>query len=372
MRVIQLLWRIFFPPNSWPWVLLGLMLGGMFLTVMPRMGYGLLAFSLYFVLSPFVSLIHELGHLLMGWLSGLKLVFIQLRMLRLTRTQGGFKWQIHEDQEAWGGLTSMHPVSTRHLRLRFVAFASGGFLAEMALGVLAFWGWRIHGAQLDAEAGMIHFLYGLELAVLVHVGVHNLYALVPRRLNGLANDSMSILAMIVPNRDRQMTLAYMDYMARTYAGIRPREIPMDVFAKVDPSKLSAESLFFYHFLGYAFCIDRGDLAAARLHLGGLWEQFLLVNEEAKGFVRMLNHWHLVAKEDWPVFDEAWTAGWREHPDNGCLHAYFRAQVCHAHGDHAGALRELAEAERLLLGLQERGWALVYLESVEALRAKLVA
>lgn len=99
----------------------------------------LVLFVLLWFCEYLVTLVHEGGHFVVGWLLGFELHFFQVGPLKLVRARDGFRLRLDPGSLS-GGAVAAYPFSSRLLRLRWVLAVAAGPLASALFGVAA---WRL-------------------------------------------------------------------------------------------------------------------------------------------------------------------------------------------------------------------------------------
>ncbi len=88
--------------------------------------------------------VHELGHLLFGWIAGMKLVSITFSYLKISAAECGRSGEDQKDRSrrrvrlvdpAYAGATEMHPWSGGHVRAKTIVFTLGGPTLCLAVGI---------------------------------------------------------------------------------------------------------------------------------------------------------------------------------------------------------------------------------------------
>lgn len=87
-------------------------------------------FAVVHVFFPLNVLVHECGHLLFGWLAGMRFVSVAVSHVRISRN--GIKWI----KSVYAGETQMLPKSRRGIRGKTEAFALGGSLLNLLYGAV--------------------------------------------------------------------------------------------------------------------------------------------------------------------------------------------------------------------------------------------
>jgi hypothetical protein len=80
--------------------------------------------------------IHEAGHLLSAWATGLRVVLVRVLFVKLAREAGRFRlWFDGSNLLNLSGLVVAYSADIRRLRHRLAVFQSGGVLANLLLGL---------------------------------------------------------------------------------------------------------------------------------------------------------------------------------------------------------------------------------------------
>jgi hypothetical protein len=78
-------------------------------------------------------LVHELGHLALGWCAGFRFERICVGPLVIHRLRDGWSWTLRPARALDGGFAGALPASTRHIRPNLLLFIAGGPLASFLL-----------------------------------------------------------------------------------------------------------------------------------------------------------------------------------------------------------------------------------------------
>lgn len=223
--------------------------------------YGL-AFSISFflltyaflTLSFFLSIIlHEVGHLVFGLLTGYRFQFIRFFTFALSKEEGGLRLRRFGVQGT-GGQCLMIPREGG--RSPFVLYFLGGGIFNIATSLLGLWAM----ISIPGIIGRYLFLFLGFYAILgIGLGSTNLIPLV---VNGIPNDGYNVRLLI---QDHRRVNAFFDIQHLTQAmfrGVRPKDMDTEGLEKYDV--LEEDDLFRITTVSFQVLhlIDTGELEEA--------------------------------------------------------------------------------------------------------------
>ena len=135
-----------------------------------------------------VVVIHELGHIAFGKLSGLTFDSVQIGRLRWQRIKGKIKFS-ETDYPWFDGLTSMRMPKNRRQRWRYFIFVLGGAIPMICVG-LWFVNW-VAGAMTPAQADR-----GALIAAILFTAIFTLAPFVPYRQGANYSDGHHLISML--------------------------------------------------------------------------------------------------------------------------------------------------------------------------------
>lgn len=83
------------------------------------------------------AMVHELGHLLAGYLVRFRFQTLIVGVVRVSRVNGRLQWRLQRSGSLFNGLVASLPVEMDNLARRLLYFALGGPLASLLLSLLA-------------------------------------------------------------------------------------------------------------------------------------------------------------------------------------------------------------------------------------------
>ena len=224
---------------------------------------------LIFILSVFL---HEVGHVITGWLVGMRLSSFAVMQFLLYKTVGG--WRIRWDSKMGflGGLVTNYTTITTGFRWRNAVMVAGGPAVNLLLAITAFVFSLSMPASLrgeDSWFGYLLFHLNLLIAVSLFLFFNSIW---PSRDGGFDNDGMLLLQLIQndPKLKQEMVLTALTGAAMT--GQRPRDWNPDWLleaAKLQNRKGTDELALFF---AYYRALDTQAPALAGQKLDRLLEQ----------------------------------------------------------------------------------------------------
>lgn len=183
-------------------------------TVLAGRNYQLLLplFELW-IIGLFAIGIHELGHVMTGFSLGLRFLSIGIGPVLIKHDSA--KWAIEARQGFLDGVTSMSLDRICRVRTRLIIFIAAGPAAGVALGLIAFIGFR-------AVVNRDHPALSLILVCLVGYSVLGTAAsLIPARYRRYANDGMNMKALLCSKEGTRQILAMYALQMQRRNGIDP-------------------------------------------------------------------------------------------------------------------------------------------------------
>jgi hypothetical protein len=282
-----------------------------------------------------VTAIHELGHVIVGFLVGFRCSSMFIGPLQL---HVPFRVALHPDRRAWlHGGASLFPVVKDRLRARGIAMVLAGPAANLLSGCALL--------LLPYEKG---FFSGLFIVASIVAGVVEL--LVPLRGPTFVFDGRRILTMLRHPELGERWLALMRLGADARNGVLPEAMPADFLAMaIAVRDESAETVAGHAFAYSSAFHQKRDSEAARM-----LETCLAHSSHAAPAVReaLLSDAAVFQARRRKRADLA--AQWLDAIPTTTPNRWFRsraeAAILEANGDVDGAMKSLAEGEAAALAL----------------------
>lgn len=208
-----------------------------------------------------VLAVHEVGHLLGGFIRGMRFLLYIVGPFQLTQTTSGIRFSWVFNLGTFGGLAAASPNPVRPIRPQLLSLIAGGPLASLALTLIGMLLFMADG-RIAAHGLFIGFFSALIFLVTA----------IPSRAGGFMSDGMQFSEVLrggdaVMERQQITTL-----MAQSMAGLRPRDWSADWLEpatqndSVDPLRRAAVRL-----LAMLAAEDRGLTETADAHAEWLAE-----------------------------------------------------------------------------------------------------
>lgn len=215
-------------------------------------------------------LLHELGHLVGGWIAGHRFAFLYVGPMALERQEGRLVWGWNKTPGFYGGMAGSLPDEHTRLtdtRRNMVKVIAGGPLASLlstVLGAVALAFLPNHAPETETLAE-----FGLALTLVIFTGLSGLLTIVsatPYRTGGLYSDGARLRNYLGKSTEGQIDALYVSVYFRSLAGVRPRDWDGQALAQIE-SLPDDSTIARYARLGmYYHALDQGRIEAARQYL----------------------------------------------------------------------------------------------------------
>jgi hypothetical protein len=222
----------------------------------PAADFVFMSYLLSFVLT---VVIHEVGHLLAGWIVGFRFSYISVGPLSLKVEYGRLKLRLQRAMPA-AGYAGMHLDRVRRLRRRLLFFAAAGPLANLlsAAGAAI-----LLDYFLSASKSWLYFPTQVFLGISLIIGLVNL---VPFRLGMLYTDGARI-AMLLSSRPRSRRwICIMALANQNQRGVRSKHLRRTWLEAASSLSDGSVDDFAGNWMAYASANDRKEASLAALHL----------------------------------------------------------------------------------------------------------
>lgn len=170
-------------------------------------------------------LIHEAGHAIAGLLRGMRLIALGLGPLRLERVLEGWRWRWSRGIAGIGGFAMLSPAPGRTPCRRDTAiYAAGGAAANLLAAAAVWYSARDLGDPVRF-ASMVFACTGVAFGAI---------NLLPFRSRGWRSDGLTLLQLWRRPREAQAALQTQALVARSLAGVRPRDWEAGLLPRSEP------------------------------------------------------------------------------------------------------------------------------------------
>ena len=210
-------------------------------------------------------LVHELGHVAGGKLAGFRFLLLLVGPLKLQRTPEGLRLGLSFSASMAGGLACLLPEDDRNLTRRMALFIAGGPVASLLLGLgagLGGWAWYGTFTPLAPPSyGALLGSLGLVITGAMSLALFAVSAL-PATASGFATDGrrLAMLAQKGERAEREAALTML--VSASMSGVRAREYPAHLVARVAEHNDASVFGLLGKFLGYYHALDRGGAVQA--------------------------------------------------------------------------------------------------------------
>lgn len=211
--------------------------------------------------------IHELGHLVGGWLGGGRFLLWVVGPFMVRRTPSGIRPAWNRNINVAGGLAACLPFDPALMSpKRTAVMVLGGPLASLVLVVALLW----LAAGLTGAPGPVSTARALVQNVTVFTAGLSLVIFIvtaaPSEAGGFKSDGKRVYELLRGGPRSEQEAALMMLTTAGLAGIRPADCDQALLEKV--LSLRDGSIFdlYGHFTAYYCAADRGEWPAAQRHL----------------------------------------------------------------------------------------------------------
>jgi hypothetical protein len=317
--------------------------------------------------------VHEVGHILGGWLGGLRFAVLCVGPLDLRReADGRLRWRFNTTLGGALGFASCLPVKDHGLRRSYLKLVAAGPVTSLAVGVLVLAVYTLSGLLNVTETTHGPTQSSLALSVFllgvfsVALGVGTLLPISP---GGFVNDGLRLLKLSRPSPVADRHAAVMALGAYLMAGRRPRSWDAGVVAQALSLADGSYDDLQGRYLAYFRALDREDPQAAGEHVQYMVDHAAgappafrpVIAMEAAYFDAAHRGDAASARER---LEGAGTSPFVDADDRGRV----EGAVLLAEGDTEGAYEKLRVVHESLSGQQGRGGESVLAEVERLLRA----
>ncbi|MER2040888.1 MAG: site-2 protease family protein [Desemzia incerta] len=214
---------------------------------------------IFFCLSYFLHiLIHELGHLIFGLLTGYSFVSFRVGSFTIIKEDGKFKRKKFH-LPGTGGQCLMSPPEYSEKSFPYVIYNLGGVLLNLVASIIAL------GIILGIEQLSDFALVGWQLFLIagLFTAVTNG---IPLKIGGFPNDGHNIYSLMKKEENKKAFFIQLKMNALMTQGIRIKDIPFEELSVDELNTQTSTLQAAVHILQYNWYLDRLNLEKAQLKL----------------------------------------------------------------------------------------------------------
>ena len=201
----------------------------------------------------FTTVVHELGHLIAGLLTGYRFVSYRIFSVMLTKTEG--KWQIHKySLPGTGGLCLMAPPRKKNGYYPFALYNLGGIIL---CGYLSFFIMISSFFVSNSAAQPLLFLFGCVSFYL------NAINAIPTKGKSMVNDATNLRMALKSDAARLALWNQLEYVSLHAQNVRTADMPEELFFMPEKKELSNPLLLWQILANVEREEDRGNYEKAR-------------------------------------------------------------------------------------------------------------
>lgn len=203
--------------------------------------------------------LHEVGHLIGGWLMGFRFMLLVIGPLKLVREGEAIQWRLNEDLSLYGGVAASVPMDSHNLTPRFAVAIAAGPLASLlcaALGLGITFLLRDVSNPLQGEA-----LFWVLVLSLFNAGIF-LATILPGKTSGFQTDGAQLLDCLRGGHDAERKQISIALTGASAGGTRPRDQNSRLMQRFLDLRTGTPQDAIANWFGYLWRLDRNEIAAA--------------------------------------------------------------------------------------------------------------
>lgn len=204
-----------------------------------------------------VLLIHELGHIVGGLISGNTFAMLIVGPLKVEKEEEKLRWRLNKSLSAFGGLALTMPNRTDNFKRRRALTVAAGPGASLLLAIIGL-GAVFLTDPMILQGAFRFFLFCLgSLSLIIFI-----VTIIPMQSGGFLSDGMQLVQIFSNNPSAKRYEALLQLMARIQQGLRPKDIDEADLAVM--TSLGYDDTFGLSALHYQYykAVDSHDLEAA--------------------------------------------------------------------------------------------------------------
>lgn len=211
-----------------------------------------------------ILLTHELGHLLAGWLAGMRPFLLVSGPFKLIFTDKGLEMGLNTNLALAGGLAACMPGKNGILKRQMLALVAGGPLSSLLLGALGL----ITSSLLPdgSLAGLLSLVFGLAgLGIFVAT-------IIPGKTSGFMTDGAQLWSLLRGGSEVEERMTMLLLQAESLGGIRPRDFSPELLQQVAAAPLGSLTGIAGNLFAYYHHLDCGEISKAGAAIQRIMEQ----------------------------------------------------------------------------------------------------
>jgi Zn-dependent protease len=205
--------------------------------------------------------LHELGHLVGGWLVGFRFMLFIVGPLKIVREGEVIRARLNRDISLAGGLASAMPSDDYDLGRRMAVLIAGGPLTSLLLAVLslglAVW---LNDPAPSGSAWSVGAFFAVVLGMTnLAIGV---VTLIPGKTSGFDTDGAQLLDYLRGGQRGERRLLIAALAAASTRGTRPRALNAAQVERLLALRTNSKDEVMANYLGYYHRLDRGEVKPA--------------------------------------------------------------------------------------------------------------
>lgn len=237
-----------------------------------------LVFIFYFLSLVLAVIVHELGHLLAGWVVGFRFSSITIGPVSLRKEYGSLKIRLRRALPT-GGYAGMHVDHVRRLRRRLLVFTVAGPAANL-LSAAAI---AVFLAYVNPTAGWLSLSLDIFLRISVIIGLANF---MPFRLGILYPDGARIATLFLSRAKSRRWMSLTAIGNQSRLGVRPKLWKRTWLNAAGAVRDESVDDFAGNWVAYTAANDREDVPVAALHLERCLELVCLLGPSLQDLVAL--------------------------------------------------------------------------------------
>jgi hypothetical protein len=211
-----------------------------------------------------VLLTHEIGHLLAGWLVGMRPFLLVSGPFKLIVTNKGLEVGVNTNLALAGGLAACMPGKTGILKHQLMALVAGGPLTSLLLGIVGLFATSL--LPEGSLAGLLSLVFGLA-----GLGIFAA-TMFPGKTSGFMTDGAQLWSLLRGGSEVEERMGLLLLQAESLSGNRPRDYSPELLQQVSMAPSSSLTGIAGNLFAYYHYLDCGEISKAGTALREIMEQ----------------------------------------------------------------------------------------------------